>query len=78
MITGLDNVPDIKIKDVSRACGKTFSSGASINDIPTGGKEVIIQGDVYFEVAPLLIKEFKIAGQNIYLQDDSGSMQPYE
>ena len=40
--------------------GKKFSSGASVSDLPTGGKEVVIQGDVYFDVPALLINEFKV------------------
>lgn len=60
-ITGLDTVADLKIKDVSKACGKKFSSGASIGETATGTKEVVIQGDVYFEVPPLLISEFKVS-----------------
>ena len=60
-ITGLDTVPDLKIKDVSKSCGKKFSSGASVGDTATGGKEIVIQGDVYFEVPPLLISEFKVS-----------------
>ena len=53
-------VPDLKIKDVSKACGKKFASGAAISDTPTGGKEIVIQGDVYFEVPTFLISEFKV------------------
>ena len=62
VITGLETVADLKIKDAARACGKKFASGASVGDTPTGDKEVVIQGDVYFEVAPLLISEFKARG----------------
>ena len=31
-----------------------------MSDLPTGGKEVVIQGDVYFDVPALLINEFKV------------------
>jgi len=69
-ITGLDTVPDLKIKDVSKACGKKFSSGASVGDTVTGGKEIVIQGDVYFEVPSLLISEFKVSSLSYYLYLD--------
>lgn len=60
VITGLETVAELKIKDVARACGRKFSSGASVGDTVTGAKEVVIQGDVYFDVPTLLISEFKV------------------
>ena len=60
VITGLETVAELKIKDFAKACGKKFSSGASVNDLPAGGKEVTIQGDVYFDVPPMLINDFKV------------------
>jgi translation initiation factor 1 (eIF-1/SUI1) len=60
VIAGLDTVPDLKIKDATRAFGKKFSSGASISDTPSGAKEVVIQGDVSFDVPTLLVTEFKV------------------
>jgi len=50
----------LKIKDAAKAFGKKFSSGASIGDTPTGGKEVVIQGDVLLDLPLLLINEFKV------------------
>lgn len=35
--------------------------GASVGDTVTGGKEIVIQGDVYFEVPTFLITEFKVS-----------------
>lgn len=76
-IVGLDTVPDLKIKDVSKACGKKFASGAAIGETATGAKEIVIQGDVYFEVPQFLMSEFKILASQIFLQDDNNSIQPY-
>ena len=47
--------------------GKKFSSGASVSDLATGGKEVVIQGDVYFDVPALLINEFKVLLAHLYV-----------
>ena len=60
MVGGLESVPDLKIKDAAKVFGKKFSSGASINETQTGEKEVVIQGDLSFDLPPLLISEFKV------------------
>ena len=60
VVGGLDTVPDLKIKDASRAFGKKFSSGCSVNESQTGAKEVVIQGDVLFDLPAILMSEFKV------------------
>lgn len=60
VVTGLETVPDLKIKDAAKLFGKKFASGAAVGDTPTGGKEITIQGDVSFDLPPLLINEFKV------------------
>ena len=54
------NCSDLKIKDAARLFGKKFSSGSSIGESPQGAKEIVIQGDVWFDLPPLLINEFKV------------------
>eukprot|EP00607_Mallomonas_marina_P009181 CAMPEP_0182420028 /NCGR_PEP_ID=MMETSP1167-20130531/4511_1 /TAXON_ID=2988 /ORGANISM="Mallomonas Sp, Strain CCMP3275" /LENGTH=232 /DNA_ID=CAMNT_0024595399 /DNA_START=18 /DNA_END=716 /DNA_ORIENTATION=+ len=76
-VVGLDTVPDLKLKDAARIFGKKFSSGASLSDTPTGGKEIVIQGDVSYELPSLLITQFKISGSAIFLVED-GVTRPYE
>ena len=51
----------LKIKDAAKACGKKFSSGASVNEGATGAKEVVIQGDVSFDLPPLLTSKFNVS-----------------
>lgn len=51
---------DIKIKDAARLFGKKFSCGTSVGDIPTGGKEVVIQGDFIFQISEVLTKDLKV------------------
>lgn len=60
VVGGLETVPDLKIKDASRVFGKKFSSGCSVNESQTGAKEVVIQGDVLFDLPNILISEFKV------------------
>jgi density-regulated protein DRP1 len=60
VVGGLETVPDLKVKDASRVFGKKFSSGCSVNESATGAKEVVIQGDVLFDLPNILIAEFKV------------------
>lgn len=77
-IVGLDTVPDLKIKDAARVFGKKFSSGASVGDTATGAKEVVIQGDLLFELPNVLINEFKIPPTSIYILDEGAkNPRPY-
>ncbi len=61
VVAGLETVPDLKIKDAAKIFGRKFSSGASISETQTGHKEVTIQGDLSFDLPPLLISEFKVS-----------------
>ena len=65
VVAGLDTVPDLKLKDAAKLFGRKFSSGSSVNDGATGSKEVVIQGDVIFDLPPLLINDFKVSVQSI-------------
>lgn len=60
VIVGLDTVPDLKLKDAVKAFGKKFSSGSSLGESAAGVKEVVIQGDVGFELPQLLINDFRV------------------
>jgi len=74
-IAGLESVPDLKIKDVAKAIGKRFASGSSVSDTAGGSKEIVIQGDVCFDIPEFLTKTFNVpANKMFYLQD--GSLVP--
>ena len=60
IVRGLETIPDVKIKDVAKVFGRKFSSGASVQDTPQFGKEVSIQGDVFFDIPNVLISEYKV------------------
>ena len=68
---------DLKLKEAAKAFGKKFSSGASISDTNAGGKEVVIQGDVSYDLPAMLINNFKVPADRIYFLED-GSLRPYE
>jgi density-regulated protein DRP1 len=76
VVGGLETVPDLKIKDASRVFGKKFSSGCSVNESQTGAKEVVIQGDVLFDLPAILMTEFKVPAEAIFILED-GSLRPF-
>eukprot|EP01034_Spumella_vulgaris_P025111 gene25111-31526_t len=78
VVSGLETVPDLKIKDAAKIFGKKFSSGASISDsAQTNEKEVTIQGDLTFDLPPLLISEFKVPPNCIFFLEDKGQLRAY-
>lgn len=78
-VSGLETVPDLKLKDAARVFGRKFSSGSSISETATGAKEIVIQGDVLFDLPDLLLKEFKVPKSCIFIMDEGGgSIRPCE
>ena len=77
-IVGLDTIPDLNLKDTAKMFGKKFASGCSVSDIPAGGKEIVIQGDVYLELPEILINKCKIDPAVLFIQDEpKGPLRPY-
>ena len=77
-IVGLDTIPDLNLKDIAKAFGKRFASGCSVGDLPSGGKEVVIQGDVWLELPEVLVSKCKIDPRIIFIQEDpKGAPRPY-
>ncbi|EWM28669.1 translation machinery-associated protein 22 [Nannochloropsis gaditana] len=66
VVTGLDSYPDLKLKDVAKALGKAFASGASVSDTGSGGKEIVIQGDVIDSLAIMLEEKYKVGTRDKY------------
>eukprot|EP01033_Poteriospumella_lacustris_P002296 gene2296-1678_t len=75
-VVGLDTIPETKIKDIAKLFGKKFSSGASVGETATGAKEVTIQGDVSFDIPPLLVQEYKVDPTCIFYADGN-NLTPY-
>ncbi len=77
-IVGLDTIPDLNLKDTAKLFGKRFASGCSVGDIPAGGKEIVIQGDVYLELPEILMNKCKVDPAVLFIQDEpKGPMRPY-
>mmetsp|Transcript_8491 Transcript_8491/g.19671 ORF Transcript_8491/g.19671 Transcript_8491/m.19671 type:complete len:217 (-) Transcript_8491:909-1559(-) len=76
VIVGMDTVPNVKLKDVSKAFSKRFASSSSVKD-GVKGKEIIIQGDHMDDVAEMIVHKFGVPGGSVYLDVD-GEFVPFE
>lgn len=71
IIKGMETVPSIKLKEVAKAFSKRFAGSSSVKDnVATGGKDVIIQGDHMYDVAEMIIGKFGVHESAIYLEID--------
>merc|ERR1712025_568959 len=58
----------LDLKKVAKDLGKKFATGSSVTKVPSGGEEIVVQGDVIEE---FLLEKYKdIPGENIELVDD--------
>jgi density-regulated protein DRP1 len=61
----------LDLKKVAKEFGKKFATGASVTKTPSGGEEIVVQGDVSDEIEDFLLDKYKdIPGDNIELVDD--------
>jgi density-regulated protein len=71
VVSGLDTVPNLKLKDACKALGKKYASGASINEAPgSKTKEIVIQGDVASVIAGFIATEFAVPMDAIFMMED--------
>lgn len=75
IVVGMDTVPGVNLKDVSKSFSKRFAGSSSVKD-GTHGKEIIIQGDHMDDVAEMIIDKFKVPGDSVFLDVD-GKFVPY-
>jgi density-regulated protein len=75
-VIGMETVPDIKMKEVSKFFGKKFASGAAISKIPGGGEEIVIQGDVQYDLPEILVQTYNVPPTCIWLQEKT-TLTPY-
>ena len=75
-VVGLDTVPGIKLKEVSKVFSKRFAGSSSVKDLPNGKKEIIVQGDHMDDVAALIVEKFKVPGNCVFL-DIEGDFVAY-
>ena len=62
---GLEN------KKVAKDLGKKFATGASVTKVPSGGEEIVVQGDVSEEIEEFLLEKYDVIPEdNIELVED--------
>ena len=72
----MDTEPDMKLKDVAKAFSKKFAGSSSVKDLPNGKKEIILQGDHMDEVAIMVVEQFKVNPEVVFLDLD-GEFVPF-
>ncbi|TPX17468.1 uncharacterized protein E0L32_003111 [Thyridium curvatum] len=61
----------LDLKKVAKEFGKKFATGSSVTKVPSGGEEIVVQGDVSGEIEELLLEKYKeIPEDNIELVED--------
>ncbi|KAK8049148.1 hypothetical protein PG994_010878 [Apiospora phragmitis] len=61
----------LELKKVAKEFGKKFATGSSVTKLPSGGEEIVVQGDVSDEIEQFLLEKYKdIPEDNIELVDD--------
>jgi density-regulated protein DRP1 len=61
----------LELKKVAKDLGKKFATGSSVTKVPSGGEEIVVQGDVSDELQEFLVEKYKeIPEDNIELVDD--------
>ncbi|TVY13752.1 Translation machinery-associated protein 22 [Lachnellula arida] len=62
---GLEN------KKVAKDFGKKFATGASVTKVPSGGEEIVVQGDVSEEIEEFILEKYGVVPEdNIELVED--------
>ena len=59
IVRGLETF-EIDLKKASKLFGKKFACGSAVSKSASGGKEIIIQGDVAYELIDFLEEEYEI------------------
>ena len=58
-------------KQVSKDFGKKFATGSSVTKVPSGGEEIVVQGDVSGEIEEFILEKYKqVPEDNIELVED--------
>lgn len=60
-VIGLETVPDLKVKNAAKLLGRHFACGASASETPSGAQEVVIQGDVMFDLPDVLVNQLNVS-----------------
>lgn len=69
-VSGLEAF-NLDLKKIAKEFGKKFATGSSVTKTPSGGEEIVVQGDVSPEIEDLLLENYKdIPRDNIEFVDD--------
>lgn len=67
----------LDLKKVAKDFGKKFATGSSVTKTPSGGEEIVVQGDVSGEIEEFLLEKYKeIPEDNIELVEDKKKKAP--
>lgn len=87
VIIGLDTVPSLKLKEVAKEFSKRFAGSSSVKDTAVGRvsgngggrsrKEIILQGDHVNDVAIIILKNYGVDKEKIFLDID-GEIVPFD
>ena len=75
VVEGLETL-GVKLKDAAKVFGKKFAASSSVKDKDSGGQEIVIQGDVIYDLPALLEKEYKIKKAKIFEREKGGKLTP--
>ena len=65
IVSGMEGMQGIKLKDVSKTFSKKFAGSSSVKD-----NSIIVQGDHVYEAAELLVDQFQVPEESIFLDLD--------
>jgi density-regulated protein len=69
-VTGLEAF-GLENKKVAKDLGKKFATGSSVTKVPSGGEEIVVQGDVSEEIEEFLLEKYPVIPEdNIELVED--------
>eukprot|EP00525_Craspedostauros_australis_P010117 CAMPEP_0198122568 /NCGR_PEP_ID=MMETSP1442-20131203/35219_1 /TAXON_ID= /ORGANISM="Craspedostauros australis, Strain CCMP3328" /LENGTH=248 /DNA_ID=CAMNT_0043781627 /DNA_START=65 /DNA_END=811 /DNA_ORIENTATION=+ len=69
VVVGMETIPGLKLKDVSKAFSKRFAGSSSVKDGPKG-KEIMLQGDHMEEVAEMIVTKYGAPASAVFLDMD--------
>ena len=75
VVDGLETL-GVKLKDAAKIFGKKFASSSSVKEKDSGGSEIVIQGDVIYDLPDLLKHEFKVPNSKLFTKGDKGAIVP--
>ncbi|KAH6723614.1 translation initiation factor SUI1 [Leptodontidium sp. 2 PMI_412] len=69
-VTGLEAF-GLENKKVAKDLGKKFATGSSVTKVPSGGEEIVVQGDVSEEIEEFLLEKYPVIPEdNVELTED--------